>query len=169
MLNATQIQRREKLVVAGLGILIRGATINAPSEWVPPHMSGTKQDPKQEFSVACEAVLFEARAKLHDTNKGGSPEWNADLRWLMKFQARIMDCAPPNMSSHQALGTWADLALELMNSEVLLPAKAEILHFREHLASVRLAFASVIRSDYKTAIMQECRKAELFAQETSNV
>lgn len=164
MLNADKNQRREKLVVVGLAMLIKGATINPPNQWVRPWMPGAKQDPRQEFAEAIEGVKFDARPYERDTNKGGSPEWEADLRWLRRWMEQVWSAAQGTADGlYQALGTMAGIASKLTDRDVLLPDSDHSRNLMRRLAEVRDLFSSNGHSQaFEDRIMAISRDAGLF-------
>lgn len=160
MLNAEKTQRREKLAVAGLASLIFGAENSRPVDWVRPTMLGETKHPAQALMRGIEAIKFAARPYESDTNKGGSPEWEADICWLRHFMGRVYSAAPKTTETlYEAIVTWAATALDLLDNQVLLPMEPEIIKLRELLEETRAALGvDKYRPAYSVAIMDYARR-----------
>lgn len=119
-------------------------------------MPGESKHPAQAMMLGIEAIKFAARPYATDTSKGGSPEWDADLRWLARFMEKVWEAAPEHTDGlHECLGTLAATALDLAERDALLPATAEITEALRLLAAIRDAFADkVVSTKYMSAIRE---------------
>ncbi len=120
MLNADTTARREKLSVALIASLLWHCTYTEEdADWVRPTMPGEAENPKQQFYRCVETIKYNFRREDTDTNKGGCPEWEADLACLRDIGIGLRYAITDKIAGPHVVAAYGHLGLGMIDHTML--------------------------------------------------
>jgi hypothetical protein len=166
MLNADTQARREKLGVALIASLLWHCThTEQEADWVKPTMPGEEENPKQKFMRCIETLKYSLRREPTDTNKGGCPEWEADLACLHDIGVDLRYEVTSKIAGAHVVSAYGHIGLSMMN-HTLLARSEEVDFISEAFAdAANVEHVAHARADAEIRIMEVFWAQGLFLPE----
>lgn len=166
MLNADTIARREKLSVALIASLLWHCThTEQAADWVRPTMPGEEENPKQQFFRCIETLKYDLRREPTDTNKGGSPEWDADLACLRNIGIDLRYEITNKIAGPHIVAAYGHLGLSMMDHTLLARSEEVDFIFAAFTDASNVEHVAHERATAQSRVMDVFRAQGLFAPE----